>query len=155
MEADFNPETFLDATTTEALVKRPPLPIGDYLGVTGEIKSRSWTSNKPDAKVKSGVAFDIPVTIALDGYPEVQAALGVSQVLLTAGVMIDASPSGGIDWSAGKNGALRRWREATGLNNPGEPFSARMMSGRQVKVKISHRPYEGELYDQIESVAKA
>ena len=36
----FDPAAFLDATTTEALVRRPPLPVGDYVGTVGEPKSR-------------------------------------------------------------------------------------------------------------------
>jgi hypothetical protein len=155
-DSSFNPESFLDATTTEALVRRPPLPVGDYLGFTGEIKSRTWHSNKVDAKVRDGVAFDIPVKIDLTQYPEQQALLGgIDSVTLTAGVMIDAKEGGGIDWGTGKNGALRRWREALDMNKPGETFSARQMSNRPVRVKVSHRIYEGEAFDQIDSVAKA
>lgn len=156
----FDPEEFLGATTTDALVRRPPLPIGDYLGITGDITSESWSSNKPDAKVKSGVKFNIPVRIDLSQYPEQQALLGgIEAVVLTAGVMIDSvvNPTTGkatIDWGVGKNGGLRRWREATNCNNPGETFSPRQMSGRQVLVKVKHRPYQGELYDDIDSVAK-
>ena len=56
--------------------------------------------------------------------------------------------------NVGKNGGLRRWRDATGCNNPGETFSARQMSGRQVLVKVKHRVYQGEAYDEVDSVAK-
>jgi hypothetical protein len=154
--SSFDPAQFLDATTTEALVKRPPLPVGDYLGITGEIKSRTWTSNKPEAKVKSGIVFDLAVTIDLSQYPETQAALGgIPQVILNGSIMIDRNEAGAIDWGTGKNGALRRWREALGMNNPGETFSPRQMSGRPIRVKIKHRIYEGEAYDEIDSVAKA
>lgn len=156
----FDPAEFLDATTTEALVRRPPLPVGDYLGLTGDITSESWSSNKPDAKVKSGIKFNIPVKIDLSQYPEQKAALGgIEAVTLTAGVMIDSAvnPATGkatIDWGVGKNGGLRRWRDATGCNNPGETFSPRQMSGRQVLVKVKHRVYQGEAYDEVDSVAK-
>jgi hypothetical protein len=157
----FDPAAFLDATTTEALVRRPPLPVGDYLGLVGEPKSRSWTSNKPDAKVKAGIAIDLPITIDVASTLHTMTKenqeifKGVEKVVITAGVMLDLNEAKAIDWSVGKNGALRRWREALGLNNPGETFSIRQMQGRQVKVKIKHRIYEGEAYDEIDSVAKA
>jgi hypothetical protein len=154
----FDPAEFLGATTTEALVRRPPLPVGDYLGITGEIKAEKWTSQKPEAKVKAGIKFNIPVVINLSSYPEAQRAVGgLEELTFTAGVMIDSVDNAGraIDWGIGKNGQLRRWREATGCNNPGEVFSAPQMSGRQVLVKITHRVYEGEAYDEIGSVAKA
>jgi hypothetical protein len=158
--SSFDPAAFLDATTTEALVRRPPLPVGDYVGITGEIKSRAWTSNKPDAKVKSGIAFDVPVQIDVTSVrhnftPEMQKAFeAISSVTLTAGVMIDLNEAKSIDWSTGKNGALRRWRQALKMNNPGETFSPRQMQGRQVLVKVKHRLYEGEAYDEIDSVAE-
>ena len=158
MSDSFDPSAFLDATTTEALVRRPPLPVGDYLGITGDITSESWSSNKPDAKVKSGVKFNIPIKIDLTQYPEQRTMLGgIDAVTLTAGVMIDSVDNAGkaIDWGVGKNGGLRRWREATGCNNPGETFSARQMSGRQVLVKVKHRVYQNEAYDEVDSVAKA
>jgi hypothetical protein len=158
--SSFDPAAFLDATTTEALVRRPPLPVGDYVGFTGEIKSRAWTSNKPEAKVKSGIAFDIPVKIEVASIrhnftPELQKAFSeIEAVTLTAGVMIDLNEAKAIDWTTGKNGALRRWRVALKMNNPGETFSPRQMQGRQVMVKIKHRLYEGEFYDEIDSVAE-
>jgi hypothetical protein len=159
--SSFDPASFLDATTNEALVRRPPLPVGDYIGTVGEPKSRSWTSNKPEAKVKSGIAVDLPVKIELSAVRHTMSAeaqkifADVEFVQITAGIMLDLNDAKAIDWGVGKNGALRRWREALGLNNPGETFSIRQMQGRQVRVKIKHRIYEGEAYDEIDSVAKA
>jgi hypothetical protein len=156
-DSSFDPGQFLDATTSEALVKRPPLPAGQsFIGTITEMAVREWKSKKEDAKVKSGVAFDLKVEIDLQAYPEVQAQLNMPKVVLTPGIMIDLKEDGKtIDWSMGRNGALRRWREALGMNNPGETFSPRQMIGRQILAKIKHRVYEGEFYDEIDSVAKA
>jgi hypothetical protein len=156
-DSSFDPGQFLDATTSEALVKRPPLPAGQsFIGTITEMAVREWKSKKEDAKVKSGVAFDLKVEIDLQAYPEVQAQLNMLKVVLTPGIMIDLKEDGKtIDWGMGRNGALRRWREALGMNNPGETFSPRQMIGRQILAKIKHRVYEGEFYDEIDSVAKA
>ena len=159
--SSFDPAAFLDATTTEALVRRPPLPVGDYVGTVGEPKSRSWTSQKPDAKVKAGIAIDLPIKIELAAVrhtlsPEAQKTFeGVEFVTITAGVMLDLNEAKAIDWSVGKNGALRRWREALSLNNPGETFSIRQMQCLQVRVRIKHRIYDFHTYDEIDSVATA
>ncbi len=153
--SEFDPSKFLDATTTEALVKRPPLPIGDYVGTITDISVREWNSKKPDAKVKSGIAFDLKVELDMTAYPHAQEVVGVPKITLTPGIMIDTTASGAIDWSAGKNGALRRYREALGMNTPGETFSPRQMVGRLLRVKIKHREYEGEFYDEVDSVSKA
>ncbi len=155
-ESSFDPSQFLDATTTEALVKRPPIPAGlELLGTIEDIQVRAWTSNKPDAKVKSGIAFDLKIGIDLTSYPAVQSAVGVDKVVLTPGIMLDMKEDGkSIDWGPGKNGSLRRYREALLMNEPGQPFSPRQMQGRQLVVKIKHREYQGEFYDEVDSVRK-
>lgn len=154
MISNFDPSAFLDAQITEASVRRNPIPAGsDVIAVIGEPKARSWTGkNDP---TKSGVVVDVPLEIDLSMFPELAAQVGVPKVTLTDGIMLDTTESGGIDNSPGKNGKLRRYREALGMNNPGEPFSFRAMQGRLIKVKIKHRVYEGELYDEVDSVAKA
>jgi hypothetical protein len=153
----FDPSAFLDATTTEALTRRPPIPAGSVLqGVIIDAVGRSWSSNKPEAKVKSGIAVDLKVEIDLTSYPEIHKTLGVDKVILTPGIMLDMKEDGkSIDWSTGKNGNLRRYREALGMNEPGQPFSIRQMVGRSLLVKVKHRIYEGEFYDEVDSVAKA
>ncbi len=154
--SNFDPSQFLDATTTEALVKRPPLPIGDYVGTITEMQVREWTSKKEDAKVKAGIAFDLKVEIDVTGYPDAKAVVGVDKVILSPGIMVETTPDGkSLDWGAGKNGALRRYREALNMNTPGEAFSPRQMVGRLIRVKIKHREYQGEFYDEVDSVSKA
>jgi hypothetical protein len=151
----FNPEAFLDATITEPSTKRPPLPAGrDFVGIIGETKSRSWQGKKDPTQ--SGIVIDVPVTIDLTAYPDLgEAYKGAKQVVLTDGIMLDLTEGGSIDNGPGKNGKLRRYREALNMNKAGDAFSFRAMSGRQIKVKVSHREYGGELFDQIESVARA
>ena len=152
--SQFDPATFLDATTTEASTRRNPIPAGlDLAGVLGEVKARTWQGTKDPSK--SGVVMDVPVEIDLNAYPDVMKQVGVPKVTITDGIMLDLTEAGTIDFSPGKNGKLRRYREALGMNKAGEVFSFRMMQGRQIKVKISHRTYEGDVFDQIDSVAKS
>lgn len=149
----FDPSKLLNDTTTEALTKRPPLPVADYVGVIGEPQMIAWQSNKPDAKQKSGVKVNLPIEITKDlnpGWNYVQ-----DKVVIVPGIMLDLNEGGMIDWSQGKNGGLRRYREALGMNNPGESFSILQMQGRTVKVRIKHREYEGEFYDEVDSPVKA
>lgn len=151
----FDPSAFLDATTTEAATRRPPLPAGaEFIGTVGEPKPRTWQGKKDPSQ--SGIALDVPVEIDLSAYPDVQTQLGgVEKVTLIGGIMLDMTPDKkSIDFSPGKNGTLRRWREALNMNLPGEAFSFRMMQGRLIRVKVKHEPYEGELYDKIDSVAR-
>jgi hypothetical protein len=150
--SNFDPSTFIDATITEPSTKRNPIPAGlDVTAVIGEPKARTWTGKADPSK--SGIVVDVPLEVDLTQYPDIQ--IGATKVTLTDGIMLDTTAAGGIDNSPGKNGKLRRYREALGMNEAGQAFSFRAMQGRLIKVKISHRTYEGEIFDQVDSVAKA
>lgn len=150
----FAPETFLDATTTEESVKRPPLPAGlELQAMIKSVKTRTWQGKKDPTQ--GGVAADLTVEFDLTAYPDIrQQQGGLDKVTIVDGIMLDLTEGGSIDYSPGKNSKLRRYREACGLNIAGQPFSLRMFEGRMIKARIKHDPYEGEIYDKIESVAK-
>lgn len=154
----FDPQSFLDATTTEAATRRPPLPAGLELpGTITDIAARRWTSQKDPNNPRSGIAFDVkvqvqtpPDLVANQGYPP--------NVTYNDSVMLDLTDGGSIDYAPGRNGRLRLYREATGTNDPGREFTPRMLVGKSVKVKIAHRPgtgqFSGELFDEIGTISK-
>lgn len=149
-DSAFNPDTFLDATLTDPTEKRPPLPVGDYTAILGAVTARQW-QGKADP-TKSGIAWDIPVTI--DVPAEIQAELKMDQSTLNLkdSIMIDLTANGTIDNGPGKNRRLRAYREATDMNKPGDVFSARKMEGKVVKVKITHDLWEGQPIEKISGV---
>src|SRR6267378_449363 len=110
--SQFDPSLFLDATITEPSIKRPPLPAGkDYVGTIGEPKPRNWTGKQDPSK--SGVAIDYTIEIDLNAYPNEKALLGgLDKVTLQDSIMLDTTSSGSIDNAPGKNGKLRKVREA-------------------------------------------
>ena len=67
-------------------------------------------------------------------------------------VFLDLTPQGTLDNSKGKNRQQRVYREATGMNKPGEPFSWSMLQGRTVKVKLTHELYNGEIVERISNI---
>ncbi len=150
--SQFDPASFLDATITEPTVKRPPLPVGDYTAVIGEVTARAW-QGKADPS-KSGIAWDVPLTLEVPA--EIQADLGMTQATITLkdSIMIDLTAGGTIDNGIGKNGGLRRYREACDLNKPGDSFSARAMTGRVVKVKITHEIYQDAPVERVAGVTR-
>lgn len=150
----FDPSLFLDASTTEASLRRPPLPVGEYQGVLGEPKFRQTEGKQEKNLGQTYTWIDIPVTIDLNQYPDLKTEIGVDQVTLTYSGRVDVSESGGIDYGKGKSQGLRQIREATGLNAAGQPFSPRQLQGRVVRVKTKHEPYQGDLMDKVDSVAK-
>ena len=147
----FDPNLFLDATTTEALTRRPPLPAGmDFVGTVGEPVTRRGTKDG-----KNWTAVDFGIDVDLGAYPDVHKQLNADKVTLKYGFVLDLNDGGMIDWSVGKNNRLRKLREALGMNVPGQTFSMRSMQGRMVRVKIKHREFEGEMFEEIDSVSKA
>jgi hypothetical protein len=148
----FDPQAFLDAQITEVSVKRPPLPVGDYKAIIGEVTSRQWTGK--DDPTKTGIAWDIPLTLEI---PEsIQTEMGVAMASLNVkdSIMLDVTEAGTIDLGIGKNGKLRRYREACDLNKPGDVFSARKLTGCAVLVKIKHEIWEDNILEKVSSVAK-
>jgi hypothetical protein len=151
--SSFDPQSFLDAQITEPTVKRPPLPVGDYTAVIGEITARAW-QGKTDP-TKSGIAWDIPLSVEVPADVQAQLGLTTATITLKDSVMIDLTSEGMIDNGVGKNRRLRNYREATDLNKAGDVFSARKMVGTVIKVKVAHDVWEGEPIEKIAGVAKS
>lgn len=155
MTSQFDPIQFLDAQTTEAATRRPPLPAGvDFLVTISDMKMTPWT--KRDDPSKSGFRLDLTLELDLSAYPDIKTAIGWQgdKIKLNDGVMLDTTTSG-LDFSPGKNNRLRQYREALGQNVAGQAWSPRMMQGQLVKIKIKHEPYNDEIQERIGGVAKA
>ncbi len=155
--SQFDPATFLHATTTEAATRRPLIPTenpaddnGLYQAVIGEVTMASGIIGKGDRAGQPWVQAVIPLRIQLP--PEVQALVGgQSELTITDRPMLD-TVNGALDWTVGKNRGLRTYREATGLNVKGEPFSIAMLGGKMVKVKITHEEYQGNFNEKFKAV---
>lgn len=150
----FTPEQFLDMQVTESNdTKVVPVPVGEYLAVVKEVKSRVWTSKKDPSQ--SGVTLDLVWTI---DDQNVKALLGREEVNVKQGIMLDltdkGADQGGLDMGKGRNVGLGRVREATGLNIAGQPFSATMLTGRMAKIKVKHRVDGENIYAEVEAVTK-
>lgn len=148
----FSTQSFLDQEISEPNVKRPPIPAGDYTGVIGEPTEVQGV----DPKDPTRIWRRIDIKLAIDVPFEVQQSLGLDMPTLTLrdSFFLDMTPSGGLDTSTGKNSGLRRYREATDLNKPGDRFSLRMLQGRTVRVRVGHRQFEDSLVEEVKGVAK-
>lgn len=155
----FDPQAFLDASTTEAATRRSALPVenpaspdGLYTGILGEPKPRTFAGKKDPTKTY--FAVDIPVTIDVPG--QLQDSLKLPpQLQLTGGGFVDLNDAGLVDWSPGRNTTLRKYRDATGTNVPGQSFNLRMLQGKVVKVKVENELYNGDIVDKVSNVLKA
>lgn len=152
---DFDPNAYLDATTTSASERRNPVPPGDYVSTIQNLEATRWQSkdkyDERTGELKSGPKFNI--THSIDLPESVQEVCGIKQLIITDGIMLDTTPEGQLDYSRGRNTRLRMYREATGLNRDGEPFSPRMLVGRMIKVKITHDLWQGNVQERIGAIA--
>jgi len=161
MDSAFNPEAFLDATTSEVNERRAPLPIenpasadGLYTAVIGDITTGSGIIGKGDKAGQPWVSMVVPLKLEIP--QQLQDALGFGPTFtLTDRAFLDLTPQGTLDNGKGKNGQQRTYREATGLNNPGEPFSWRMLTGKVVKVKVTQEMYNGNPVEKVSGIFKA
>ena len=156
----FDPQAFLDAQTNEANEKRPTIPAenpadanGLFTAVIGEIKTDSGTISKGDNAGNPWISMIIPLKLQI---PAAIQALGLpAEFQVTDRVFLDLTPQGGLDNSKGKNRGQRTYREATGMNKPGETFAWRMLTGKIVKVKIAHELYNGNIVETVAQILPA
>jgi hypothetical protein len=156
----FDPQAFLDAQQTEVNEERALLPTenpadpnGLYLAVIGEIKTSTGIIGKGEKQGQPWVSINVPLRIQVPS--EAQAGGIPPELTITDRAFIDLTPSGSIDNGKGKNRAQRSYREATGMNTPGEPFAWRMLTGRTVKVKIVHEPYQDRFLEKAAAILPA
>ena len=157
MASAFDPKQFLDMQFNDAnSTQRIPIPAQEHVAVIEKVETRAW-QGKADPS-KSGLALDVTYTI---DDPNVKALLGRDKVTVTQGIMLDITPTGGLDFSKGRNVQLGRVREACGLNTPGAPFGFRMLEGKVVKIVVGHRPSDrpgaqtGDVFEDVNAVVKA
>ena len=161
MDSAFDPNAFLDATTTEVNERRMLLPVenpadpnGLYTAVIGEITTGSGLIGKGDKAGQPWVSMIVPLKIEVP--QQLQEALNLAPSLtLTDRVFLDLTPQGSLDNSKGKNRQQRIYREATDMNKPGEPFSWRMMTGKVIKVKVAHEMYNGNAVEKVGGIFKS
>lgn len=145
----FDPNSFLEMQVTESNdTKATPVPVGEYTAVIGEVKVRPWQSKKDPSK--SGMSLD--VTCEVDD-ANVKEFLGRDKVVVRYSPMLDINEAGMLDMGKGKNLGLGRLREATDLNVPGTPFSFLMLTGRVIKVSVTHRIEGEDIFAEVKSVA--
>ena len=146
----FDPAVFLDQTTSDAnSTVSLPVPEGEYTAVIDKVDIRQWTGKKDPSQ--TGIAVDILWSIE---DAAVKAALERDKVICRQGIMLDLNASGGIDTGKGKNVALGKLREATGLNTPGQPFAFRMLEGQMAKVSVKNRVDGDTVYSDVKAVTK-
>lgn len=157
MQMQFDPNAFLDLPIDTAFERRLPFPAKDYVSVIKEVTVRQWTSkDKYDdqGNLKSGVAYDVVHSLQIPEDLRAQLNYTKDSFDIKDSIMVDLNAQGGLDTAPGKNGAMRRYREALDMNKPGEVFRPRSMAGRMLLVRIGHEEYQGNIQERVTGVAR-
>ena len=154
---NFDPNAFLDLPIDQAFERRTPLPAKDYVAQINEVTVRQWQSKdkyNEDGTLKSGVAYDVILDVQIPEDLRESLKYEKNSITMKDSIMVDLNAQGGLDTSPGKNGAMRRYREALDMNKPGEIFRPRNMAGRMLLVRIGHEEYQGNIQERVTGVAR-
>lgn len=151
----FDASNFLNTVFTDANdTKITPCPAGEYAAQIESVEPKSGQIKNGERVGQDWAGLNIKYTIT---DPGVLALLGRDKVIVSDLVMLDLTPGGGLDMGPQRNIGLGRLREATGLNQPGQPFSPVMFIGKSVRVSVKHVPgfkNPADLVAEISGVTK-
>jgi hypothetical protein len=148
----FNPDTFLGATTTEALdTKVPRVPDGIW---KGQVKSLNFRTLEASADKGERTIMEVTWSI-LD--ESVKKETGLPEPTVRQTIWLDLDAQGKLAAGAGKNVSIGRLREALGQNKPGKPWAPAHLVGGMAKVSVKStvNKRDGETYSEVDKVAKA
>lgn len=157
MQMNFDPNAFLDLAIDTPFERRNPLPAGDYPATIREVGVRQWQSkDKYDdsGNLKSGIVYDVALTLHIPLDVKERLKYTTDELQLKDSIMVDLNAQGGLDTAPGRNGSMRRYREALDMNKPGTAFRPREMAGRMVLVRVKHEEYLGNIQERVDGVAK-
>lgn len=151
---NFDPTTFLDATTSEATDTRAlQIPEATYQAIIDKISCRAVDIKNGDRAGEVAVFLD--VTWSLDDQ-ELLAKFDRPKITVRQGIGLDykSLEPFTLDMSPFKNRPLGLLREAVDLNASGQPFSFNMLVGRAAKVSVKSRIDGTEIYNDVKGVTK-
>lgn len=151
----FDASNFLNTVFTDANdTKITPCPAGEYAAQIEAVEPKSGSIKQGERMGQDWAGLNISYNIT---DPGVLALLSRDKVTVRDLVMLDLTPAGGLDMGPQRNIQLGRVREATGLNQPGQPFSPVMLIGKSVRVSVRHVPgfkNPADLVAEISGVTK-
>lgn len=143
----FNPEEFLQQTTTDTFETRmTPIPEGDYLSQVDKFAMRV---------VEGNVILDVTWAILDEG---VKQLLGMDKPTVRQSIFLDIDQNGKLAAGQNKNIQLGKVRDALGQNTPGEPWGINRIAAGLAKIKVGHRPDKSDpsiIYNDVKGVTKA
>lgn len=141
----FDPNSFLDsALSGENSTELKPVPAGEYIASVKDIKTSSGSKEG-----RAWASLNVQWTIE---DPVLKEEIGRTPVVFQR-LFLDLDDQGNLSMKEGKNVELGRFRAALDINQAGASLGQAV--GRQARVKISHREYQGNVQAEVKGVVKA
>lgn len=148
----FDAAALLNQTQSEAhSTQVEACPPGEYQSVIQSVDIKDFQYRQGDRAGQTGYRLEV-VHLIVD--PQVEAQLG-RQPVVRQSILLDVTPTGGLDTSKGKNVGLGRLREAVGQNRAGMAWSPKMLEGQQLVVSVEHRMDGDNVFADVKKVRKA
>lgn len=138
----FDADAFMNTQVTgENATKFEPVPQGDYQASIVKLEPRT-AGDKPVLEV----TWQTTDARAVE-------ATGMETPQIRQTIWLDMTEAGSLDLGRGKNVGLGKLRAALNQNQAGQPWQPGMMIGQSAMVKVTHRPYNGEIFAQVGAVS--
>ncbi len=144
----FDPETYLEATTTEKGSTEVLLPPerDDYTTQIEEVTARVVSTKNGDRLI-----FDVLHRIVS---PDISDIVRRDESFVRQSIWVDLTEDGNLDMRPGANVALNRLRAAVGQNTAGKPWSPKDLIGQVVpRVRVAHRRDGDRTFADVVAVA--
>lgn len=139
----FDPNSFLEATLDSNSTELKPVPQGEFLATVKEIKTNSGTKGD-----RAWASLDVTWTIE---DPTIQEELHRTPTVRQK-LFLDLDENGQLDMAEGRNVNLGRFRAALDVNAAGTTIGQAV--GRQARVRVTHRIWEGKPQPEVSAVTK-
>lgn len=126
----FNPEAFMNATTTDANdTQYVQVPEGEFQATIDKVEAKVVGQETPRPIIN--VSWKVTDSAAAE-------ATGRAENYVRQTLWLDVTESGGLDFGKGKNVQLGKLRDALGQNKPGQAWAPGMLVGGVARVKVKH-----------------
>ena len=132
------------ASSTETAIPDP----AEYTGVIQEVAARTFTFRKGDKAGQEGLSLDVTWELEAPAFKETYGY----HPKVRQSVLLDLTPTGGLDMGKGKNVTLGRLRDAVGQNSEGRPWAPTMLQGQVAVVNVTHRLDGDKVYTDVKGV---
>lgn len=135
--------------------KTTPVPEGDYNATIDTARVKSIAITRGERAGQEVPVLEVNYHLH-DDTGELNKLLNRDKVTVRQDIWLDVNEHGSLAFGPNLNVQLGRLREAVGLNQPGRPFTFKMLEGQgPLVISVSHDTREnGDVYNRVQNVRR-